>query len=137
MSVSTPNLDDDTVLKLLLAKLDTLVTAPELESNQETIKERIQNLDKSLADTNYKYERAYAEVEDIRRDIIAANERLEKIQEEFNKEVEKLNARVDSVSSSRSQYVQSALMLIVGALIPAVLNVLIKQKGVQEIWQQT
>lgn len=126
MSVSTPNLDDDTVLKLLLAKLDTLVTAPELESNQETIKERIQNLDKSLADTNYKYERAYAEVEDIRRDIIAANERLEKIQEEFNKEVEKLNARVDSVSSSRSQYVQSALMLIVGALIPAVLNVLIK-----------
>ena len=126
MSVNTPDLDDDTVLKLLLDKLDTLVNTPELASNKENIREQLQNLDKSIVDTNHKYERASAEVDEIRRDILAANERLEKIQEEFDKEVEKLNARVDNVSGSRSQYVQSALMLIVGALIPAVLNVLIK-----------
>lgn len=126
MSVNTPDLDDDTVLKLLLDKLDTLVNNPELASDKENIREQLQNLDKSIVDTNHKYERASAEVDEIRRDILAANERLEKIQEEFDKEVEKLNARVDNVSGSRSQYVQSALMLIVGALIPAVLNVLIK-----------
>ena len=126
MSVNTPDLDDDTVLKLLLDKLDTLVNTPELASDKENIREQLQNLDKSIVDTNHKYERASAEVDEIRRDILAANERLEKIQEEFDKEVEKLNARVDNVSGSRSQYVQSALMLIVGALIPAVLNVLIK-----------
>lgn len=124
MSQNVPETDTE-LLQRLLAKLEES-SARANNGDNDDIKRKLDKLDRSLDAQAEEAVRTQMMVDKLKEDIKAENDRLNKLQEDLDREVEKANAKIDSVVGSRSQYVQQALMLIAGALIPTVFNILVK-----------
>lgn len=124
MSQNVPDMDTE-LLQRLLAKLEESSARADYGDNDD-IKRKLDKLDRSLDAQAEEAVRTQMTISKLKEDIIAENERLNKLQEDLDKEVEKANAKIDNVMGSRSQYVQQGLMLVAGALIPAVFNLLVK-----------
>lgn len=124
MSQNVPDTDTE-LLQRLLAKLEESSARADNGDNDD-IKRKLDKLDRSLDAQAEEAVRTQMMVDKLKEDIKAENDRLNKLQEDLDREVEKANAKIDSVVGSRSQYVQQALMLIAGALIPTVFNLLVK-----------
>ena len=124
MSQNVPETDTE-LLQRLLAKLEES-SARANPGDNDDIKRKLDKLDRSLDAQAEEAVRTQMMVDKLKEDIKAENDRLNKLQEDLDREVEKANAKIDSVVGSRSQYVQQALMLIAGALIPTVFNLLVK-----------
>ena len=124
MSQNVPETDTE-LLQRLLAKLEESSARADNGDNDD-IKRKLDKLDRSLDAQAEEAVRTQMMVDKLKEDIKAENDRLNKLQEDLDREVEKANAKIDSVVGSRSQYVQQALMLIAGALIPTVFNLLVK-----------
>lgn len=121
MSQNVPETDKE-LLELLLKRLDS--TPNNLEELQAALAE-LNKLSDISDEQGRIIGRTTVELGAIKRDLDIANKRLDDIKDDFDKEVEKLNTRVDTVTNSRSKYIESGLMLILGALVPAVINLLI------------
>lgn len=121
MSQNVPETDKE-LLELLLKRLDS--TPNNLEELQAALAE-LNKLSDISDEQGRIIDRTTVELGAIKRDLDIANKRLDDIKDDFDKEVEKLNTRVDTVTNSRSKYIESGLMLILGALVPAVINLLI------------
>lgn len=124
MSQNVPETDTE-LLKRLLDKLEESSARAESGDNDD-IKRKLDKLDKSLDAQAEEAVRTQMKIDKLKEDIKAENDRLNKLQEDLDREVEKANTKIDGVVGSRSQYVQQALMLIAGALIPTVFNLLVK-----------
>ena len=124
MSQNVPETDTE-LLQRLLAKLEESSARADNGDNDD-IKRKLDKLDRSLDAQAEEAVRTQMMIDKLKEDIKTENDRLNKLQEDLDREVEKANAKIDRVVGSRSQYVQQALMLIAGALIPTVFNLLVK-----------
>lgn len=124
MSPNGSNLDDNELLTLLLEKINNSSEPSQREISE--LKDEFKKLDIAYDKQNTRLEHTEYDIENLKRDVQAAKDNLAKIQAEFDSEVDRLDDKINEASNSRGKFTEWGLMLILGALVPALFNIMFK-----------
>lgn len=114
--------NNDELVRRLLDRLDNSVsTGTELEQ----IKHSLDKLEATSEAQDKIIDGHNLDIIGLKRDIETANRRLDDIQEEFDTEVKRVNNNIDNLSGNRNKSIEYIFTLILGALVPSVINLML------------
>ena len=121
MPLDNSNENTDLVKRLL----DRLDSSSGIDAKLDQVEHSIEKLEGASEAQDKVIDQHNLDINEIKRDLQSADKKIEDIQSEFDTELNKVNKRVDDVAGSRTKYVEYIFTLILGALVPSIINMIL------------